>query len=721
MASLSPSPASTSPKLRPCASASCSTSGPTTPRPSSRPCATASARRPRRGARIVFLPELTLSRYPADTLPEGTPSRHRRGPRRPARRHLRPCRGHATSASTCTPRCTSAPTGATGSGFNTAVARRPRAASSWPAPARPTSRSPPATTRTSTSARARRDDAVPGVAPDDPAGARLGLPTCWDEWFPEVARALLARRRRGARATRPRSAPSRTTPTSTPSRCGSRSSSATASPTACSWSCPTAPAPRAHHLLRLVVHLRPLRPHPRRRRRATRRPSSSPTSTSRSAATGSTLFPFLATRRPDSYAALTAPGARRAPSRGRTVTEPPCRASGRSAGLAHAVGDRAATSCTWMAWPSRGLHARRHPRRGRRRPAARGRPSPTPSCEFEPVTHGRRPRRRRGRPRATCTPDVERRRRPPRRRLDARHRADLRRRADGARSARSTGSSTAGARRRGRPGTTTRCIGAFVGGRAGAEVIGSPLVNEGGGIHVDGLGTVLLTETVQLDPGRNPGLTRADVEAELARTIGATTCIWLPRGPDPRLRRVRHPRPRRHRGDHRRARASCCCTSSATPAHPDHAVSRELERAAVDDAATRAASRFEVVELPAPETLARRRGLRSTGRYVNHLVVNGGVIACTFDDPQDDDALAHPRATPTPAAASSVSTRGRSSPAAAASTASPSSSRPLAVESSSGRRRAPRTSCSFDRRTGVAGQAWGSRLWMSSLIRTTER
>ena len=26
------------------------------------------------------------------------------------------------------------------------------------------------------------------------------------------------------------------------------------------------------------------------------------------------------------------------------------------------------------------------------------------------------------------------------------------------------------------------------------------------------------------------GLARADVEAELARTIGATTCIWLPRG-----------------------------------------------------------------------------------------------------------------------------------------------------------------------------------------------
>ena len=73
-------------------------------------------------------------------------------------------------------------------------------------------------------------------------------------------------------------------------------------------------------------------------------------------------------------------------------------------------------------------------------------------------------------------------------------------------------------------------IGVFVAGRAGTPVVSSALVNEGGGIQVDGEGTVLVTETVQLDPGRNPGLTRADVEAELARTIGSTHVVWLPRG-----------------------------------------------------------------------------------------------------------------------------------------------------------------------------------------------
>ncbi|GAA3197188.1 hypothetical protein GCM10020255_099890 [Rhodococcus baikonurensis] len=73
-------------------------------------------------------------------------------------------------------------------------------------------------------------------------------------------------------------------------------------------------------------------------------------------------------------------------------------------------------------------------------------------------------------------------------------------------------------------------IGRFVVEQSGAQLIDSPIVNEGGGIAVDGLGTVLVTETVQLDPGRNPDLTKADIEAELARTIGAKHVIWLPRG-----------------------------------------------------------------------------------------------------------------------------------------------------------------------------------------------
>lgn len=73
-------------------------------------------------------------------------------------------------------------------------------------------------------------------------------------------------------------------------------------------------------------------------------------------------------------------------------------------------------------------------------------------------------------------------------------------------------------------------IGAYVSDLAGARTYTSRLVNEGGAIHVDGEGTVLLTESVQLGPERNPGWTREQVEAEIHGMLGTRKAIWLPRG-----------------------------------------------------------------------------------------------------------------------------------------------------------------------------------------------
>lgn len=179
-------------------------------------------------------------------------------------------------------------------------------------------------------------------------------------------------------------------------------------------------------------------------------------------------------------------------------------------------------------------------------------------------------------------------------------------------------------------------VGAFVAGQTPAELIPSSLVNEGGGLHVDGLGTVLLTETVQLDPGRNPGLTRADVEAELARTIGATHAIWLPRG----LTRDYDELGTRGHVDIVATIPSpgvLLLHDQEDPAHPDHGVSKEL-RELLSDARDARGERFEVVGVPAPRTLADGSGPVDWS-YLNHLVVNDGVIACTFADEQDERAL----------------------------------------------------------------------------------
>lgn len=58
----------------------------------------------------------------------------------------------------------------------------------------------------------------------------------------------------------------------------------------------------------------------------------------------------------------------------------------------------------------------------------------------------------------------------------------------------------------------------------------SPFVLEGGSIHTDGEGTALVTESCLLSAGRNPDMSRAEIEAELCRRLGVEKVLWLPRG-----------------------------------------------------------------------------------------------------------------------------------------------------------------------------------------------
>lgn len=58
----------------------------------------------------------------------------------------------------------------------------------------------------------------------------------------------------------------------------------------------------------------------------------------------------------------------------------------------------------------------------------------------------------------------------------------------------------------------------------------APFVLEGGSIHVDGQGTCLTTEQCLLNPNRNPGLGRAEIERLLRGYLGVETVIWLGRG-----------------------------------------------------------------------------------------------------------------------------------------------------------------------------------------------
>ncbi|MEU1052680.1 agmatine deiminase family protein [Streptomyces sp. NPDC005876] len=174
-----------------------------------------------------------------------------------------------------------------------------------------------------------------------------------------------------------------------------------------------------------------------------------------------------------------------------------------------------------------------------------------------------------------------------------------------------------------------------VAGLAGARTYASELVNEGGGIHVDGEGTVLLTETVQLGPERNPGWTKARVEAEIHAHLGTRKAIWLPRGltadyPPHGYGTLGHV-------DIVAAFAGpgvVVAHHQPDPAHPDHEVTREaigVLRSATDARGRR----LEVVEVAAP-TVLETDGHWADYSYINHYVCNGGVVLCAFDDPRDD-------------------------------------------------------------------------------------
>ncbi len=58
----------------------------------------------------------------------------------------------------------------------------------------------------------------------------------------------------------------------------------------------------------------------------------------------------------------------------------------------------------------------------------------------------------------------------------------------------------------------------------------APFVLEGGSIHTDGEGTLLTTESCLLSRGRNPDLSREEIEEKLREYLGIQKVLWLPRG-----------------------------------------------------------------------------------------------------------------------------------------------------------------------------------------------
>lgn len=166
---------------------------------------------------------------------------------------------------------------------------------------------------------------------------------------------------------------------------------------------------------------------------------------------------------------------------------------------------------------------------------------------------------------------------------------------------------------------------------AEVPVVPSPMINEGGGIHVNGEGTVLVTRTVQLGEGRNADWTQQQVEDELSRTLGVDRVIWLERG----LTRDYEVFGTRGHVDIVAAFSDATTIlfhDQRNPEHPDFEVTAQVR-------ATLEGQGFTLIAVPAPEVIRDDEGWVDYS-YINHLVVNGAVILCSFDDPGDERAAA---------------------------------------------------------------------------------
>ncbi len=168
-----------------------------------------------------------------------------------------------------------------------------------------------------------------------------------------------------------------------------------------------------------------------------------------------------------------------------------------------------------------------------------------------------------------------------------------------------------------------------------AEYRGRPFVIEGGGIEVNGRGTLLTTEECYLDPAvqvRNPGLGREEIEQTLRRYLGVRNVFWLVAGPV---------------GDDTHGHVDDICRF----VNPSTVVLiRETNRQDVNyrplaenweriqDLRLEDGSRPEVVALPMPAPLFFD-GYRLPASYANFYIANAAVLVPTFNDPNDRVAL----------------------------------------------------------------------------------
>lgn len=166
----------------------------------------------------------------------------------------------------------------------------------------------------------------------------------------------------------------------------------------------------------------------------------------------------------------------------------------------------------------------------------------------------------------------------------------------------------------------------------GIERLAAPLVMEGGAFHVDGEGTLITTEQCLLNPNRNPGLSRAEIEAELKRFLGVRQIIWLGEG-------YQDDETDGHIDEIAAFVRPGVILMSATddPADANFKTFQDnLDR--LKHARDAKGRELEIIPIRQPER-RDQNGVRLTLSYTNFYLANGGIVMPAFVDPADDEAF----------------------------------------------------------------------------------
>lgn len=175
------------------------------------------------------------------------------------------------------------------------------------------------------------------------------------------------------------------------------------------------------------------------------------------------------------------------------------------------------------------------------------------------------------------------------------------------------------------PGDET--IGEELARDAGLPLATCDWVLEGGAIDADGTGLAITTEQCLLNPNRNPGMSRSDVEERLHRDLGFDRVLWLGKGLI---------------NDHTDGHVDNLArfVAPGTIALPLATGGDDPNAAIYADAKERAeAFGVTIRDIPSPGRI-ERDGQIEPASYANFAITTNLVVVPTFGSPHDKDGVA---------------------------------------------------------------------------------